>query len=386
MRKVSIIGIGSTKFGKLEGVGIKELAAQACLEALADANLPREKVQAFYLGNYIAERLVGQGSLAPMAASALGLKRIPTTKVEGACASGGIAFRHAYLLVALGLYDFVLACGVEKMTSVETPKVTEALATGGDQEAEMRTGLTFPGTFAILMRRHMYEHGTTREQIGLVSVKNHRNSILNPKSQFQKPVTLEEVLSSRLIADPIRLYDCPPISDGAAALVLCPAEMAYDFHPKPIDILGSGCASGPGTLYEMRDLTTFDCTVEAAQEAYEMAGLSPQDIDVAEVHDCFTIAEIMAIEDLGFFEKGKGGPAVEERLTEMGGRIPVNPSGGLLSKGHPVGATGAAQLYEVVKQLRSEAGNQVEGAEIGLAQNLGGTGAICTVHILKRRI
>ena len=229
MRKVSIIGVGSTKFGKLEGVGIKELAAQACLEALADANLPREKVQAFYLGNYIAERLVGQGSLAPMVASALGLKRIPTTKVEGAC------------------------------------------------------------------------------------------------------------------------------------------------------------ASGPGTLYEMRDLTTFDCTIEAAKEAYEMAGLSPQDIDVAEVHDCFTIAEIMAIEDLGFFEKGKGGPAVEEGLTEVGGRIPVNPSGGLLSKGHPVGATGAAQLYELVKQLRGEAGNQVKEAEIGLAQNLGGTGAICTVHILRQR-
>jgi len=384
MRQVSIIGIGSTQFGRLEG-GIKELAAQACLEALDDAHLPKGRVQAFYLGNFNAERLVGQGTLAPIVANFLGLKRIPCTKVEGACASGGIALRHGFLMVALGFYDFVLVVGVEKMTSVETPRVTEVLASGGDMETEMRTGLTFPGAFAITMRRHMYEYGTTREQIGLVSVKNHQNSIKNPKSQFRKAVSLEEVLESRLICDPIRLYDCPPISDGAAALVLCPAEMAPEFTTKPVDIIGSGFAMGPATLHEMRSLTTFEAAVEAAHEAYQTADLSPQDIEVAEVHDCFSIAEITAIEDVGFFPKGKGGVAVEEGLTQVGGKIPINPSGGLLSKGHPVGATGVAQVYELARQLREEAENQVEGAEVGLAHNLGGTGAVCTVHILKRR-
>ena len=385
MRGVSVIGIGCTPFGKQNGVGIADLALQACREALDDAQVPRSLVQAFYLGNFVSEALVHQGALAPIVAHRLGLGPIPCTRVEGACASSGIAFRHGVLLIASGLCDIVLVAGVEKMTSAETGAVTEALASAGDAESEMRLGLTFPGTFGIIMRRHMHQYGTTREQVGMVSVKNRQNGSANPKAHFQKPVALEEVLGSRLICDPLRLYDCTPISDGAAAAVLCAADLAAEFTQRPIDVIGSGHAMGPATLFEMADLTTFEASVAAAQQAYREAGLAPRDIDVAEVHDCFTIAEIVAIEDLGFVEKGKGGPAVADGLTARDGKLPINPSGGLLSKGHPVGATGLAQIYEIVGQLRGEAINQVKGAQIGLAHNLGGTGAVSTVHILKRR-
>lgn len=385
MRGVSVVGVGCTRFGKQNGVGIIDLAVQACREALDDAGVPNERVQAFYLGNFVSETLVHQGSLAPMVAYRLGLRSIPCTKVEGACASSGIAFRHGVLLVASGLCDIVLTAGAEKMTSSETTTVTEALASAGDAETEMRLGLTFPGTFGIIMRRHMYQYETTREQVAMVSVKNRRNGSTNPKAHFQKPISLDEILGSRLVCDPLRLYDCPPISDGAAAAVLCAADMAGEFTDRRIGVIGSGHAMGPGTLFEMTDLTTFEASVIAAREAYRMAGVSPRDIDVAEVHDCFSIAEIAAIEDLGFVEKGKGGGAVEEGLTQLTGSIPVNPSGGLLAKGHPVGATGLAQIYEIVRQLRGEAINQVKGAEIGLAHNLGGTGAVSTVHILQRR-
>jgi acetyl-CoA C-acetyltransferase len=384
MRDVAIIGAGSTPFGRMEGHSIVDLAVAACRDALADGRVERRQIQALYLGNFVGERLANQGSLAPLVAARLGLTGIPCTKVEGACASGGIALRHAVLGVALGLYDFALAAGTEKMTASSTADVTAALATAGDETTEMHTGLTFPGAFAIVMREHMHRFGTTREQVAHVSVKNHGFGVANPKAQFRKPVTVEEVVASRLIADPLRLFDCPPISDGAAALVVCPADRARDFHAVPIRVLGTGHASGPATLWESDDITTFPATVRAAREAFAMAGLSPADVHLAEVHDCFTIAEIVATEDLGFFAKGKGGPAVEEGWTSLGGKIVLNPSGGLISKGHPVGATGCAQVYEVVKQLRGDAANQVRGAEIGLAHNLGGSGVVSTVTLLGR--
>jgi acetyl-CoA C-acetyltransferase len=384
MREVAIIGVGSTPFGRIEGHGIVDLTVAACREALAESRVPKEKIQAFYLGNFVGERLANQGSLAALAAGRLGLTGIPATKVEGACASGGIALRHGFLTIALGLYDFVLVAGTEKMTASSTPEVTAALATAGDEELEMRSGLTFPGAFGVIMREHMARYGTTREQIGLVSVKNHGLGAQNPKAQFRKPVTLEEVLASRLIADPLRLFDCPPISDGAAAAVLCPSSWARDFHVKPVKVLGSGHASGPATLWEMDDITSFPATVRASREAYAMAGITPASVQVAEVHDCFTVAEIIATEDLGFFPKGKGGPAVEEGLTGLDGKVAVNPSGGLIAKGHPVGATGCGQVYELVKQLRGEAANQVHAPQIALAHNLGGTGVVSTVTILGR--
>ncbi|MBZ0167833.1 acetyl-CoA acetyltransferase [Candidatus Methylomirabilis lanthanidiphila] len=385
MRKVSVIGIGCTQFGKQNGVGIVDLAVQACGEALSDARVPRGCIDAFYLGNFVSETLAHQGSLAPIVAHRLGLGPIPCTKVEGACASSGIAFRHGVLLIASGLCDIVLVAGVEKMTSAETGAVTEALASAGDADSEMRLGLTFPGTFGIVMRRHMHQYGTTREQVAMVSVKNRSNGSANPRAHFQKCVTMGEILESRLICDPLRLYDCTPISDGAAAAVLCAADLASALTGRPVDVIGSGHATGPATLFEMADLTTFEASVAAGQQAYREAGVAPSDIDVAEVHDCFTIAEIAAIEDLGFVKKGKGGTAIADGLTALDGRLPTNPSGGLLSKGHPVGATGLAQIYEIVLQLRGEAVNQVKGAEIGLAHNLGGTGAVSTVHILRRR-
>ena len=371
MRSVAIIGVGSTAFGKLEGRGLVDIAVAACREALADAAVPRQKIEALYLGNFIGERLAGQGALAGMVANRLGLSGIPATKTEGACASGGIALRLAVLGVALGLYDVVLAAGAEKMTAASTAEVTAGLATAGDEEAEMRSGLTFPGAFAIITREHMARHGTTREQIGLVSVKNHGLGAANPKAQFRKPVRLDDVLGSRLIADPLRLYDCPPISDGAAAVVVRPADRARDFHRQPVRVLGTGHATGPATLWEMDDITTFPATVRAAREAYATAGITPGDIDVAEVHDCFTTAEIVATEDLGFFARGKGGHAVEEGWSAPDGRVAVNPSGGLIAKGHPVGATGCAQVYELVRQLRGVAANQVRDCEFALAHNLG---------------
>lgn len=384
MRSVSVIGIGSTPFSILEGKSLKEIATLACVDAIKDAQIAKEDIQTFYLGNFCSGILTGQETIAPLIANSIGLKKdVSCTKVEGACCSGGIAFRQAYLMVASGICNFALAAGVEKMSSVPTAKVTEGLASSMDQEYEGKTGFTFPAFFALMARRHMLEFGTTIEQLGMVSVKNHNNSVLNPRARFHNKVTLDEVMSSRLIADPLKLYDCCPISDGAAAAVLCPTEIARRFTDKPVEIIGSAHTLGYATMYEMESLTAVESTVIAAKKAYEMAGLTAEDIDVAEVHDCFTMAEIADIEDLGFFHKGYGGPAVEEGLTQVGGRIAINPSGGLLAKGHPVGATGLGQIYDVVKQLRGEHENQVKDAEIGLTHNFGGTGQVCTVHILR---
>ncbi len=386
MRGVSIVGIGTTPFTILEGKSLKEIATTACIEAIRDAHLTPKDVDAFYLGNYASGILLGQETIAPLVANSLGLRKdVPCTKVEGACCSGGIALRHGYLLVAAGVCDIVLVAGVEKMSSVSTAKATEGLASGMDQEYEARTGLTFPGFFGLIARRHMHDFGTTIEQLAMVSVKNHMNSVSNPRARFRNEVTLEQVMRSRLIADPLKLYDCCPISDGAAAAILCSAEKAREYTDKPIDIIGSAQSLGYPTAYDAESLTTVLPTVLAARQAYDMAKLGPGDIDVVELHDCFTMAEIVDSEDLGFFEKGKGGTAVEEGLTLVSGRTPINPSGGLMAKGHPVGATGLGQTFEVVRQLRGEHENQVKGAEIGLTHNLGATGQVCTVHILRRR-
>jgi acetyl-CoA C-acetyltransferase len=386
LRGVSIIGVGSTPFGVLEGQTLKSIATAACHEAIKNAGIDRSQIQAFYLGNYISGMILGQETIAPLIVNSLGLNReIPSTKVEGACSSASMAMRQGYLLIAAGVYDIVLVAGVEKMTSASRERVTQSLASSIDMEGEALTGLTFPGYWALIAQRHMYEYGTTIEQLGMVSVKNHNNAVVNPRSRFRDPVTLDEVMNSRLITDPLKLYDCCPIADGAAAAVLCAAEMAKDFTKKPIDVIGSAQTTGYSSLYEQARLVSFPATISAAKQAFDMAGISPQDIDVVELHDCFTPAEIVDSEDIGFFEKGKGGQAVEEGITQVGGKLPVNPSGGLLSKGHPVGATGIGQTYEIVKQLRGEHENEVKGAEIGLSHNAGGTNAVCCIHILKRR-
>ncbi len=383
MRPVAIVGVGSTPFGKLPDRDIVGIAVDACRDAIEDSGIERNRIQSLYLGNFVGERLAGQGALAPIVAGRLGMTGIPCTKVEGACASGGIALRQGFIAVALGLHDFVLVAGVEKMSNMPVGEITAALSTAGDEAAEMRTGLTFPGAFAMIMQEHMARHGTTREQLGLVSVKNHNNGVTNPKAQFRDRIQLDDVLNSRLIADPLRLFDSTPISDGAAAAVLCPVDLARDLSPTPIRILGSGHATGPSALTEMDPLTSFHATVRAGREAFDMAGVVPADIDAAEVHDCFTVAELIATEDLGFFPAGESGPALESGETGVGGRIAVNPSGGLIAKGHPIGATGLAQIYEAVLQLRGTASNQVPGVELALAQNLGGSGAVAAVHILS---
>ncbi len=384
MRNVSIIGIGTTNFGVLEDVSLKGMASLACNRAILDAGIERKEIQAFYLGNYIGGILVGQETTAAVVACDLGLRKSTAcTKVEGACCSAGIALRQGYLLISYGICDFVLAAGVEKMSSASTAKNTEALAAGMDKEMEGYTGLTFPGYFGLMAHRHMYEYGTTIEQIASVSQKNRKNAVNNPRARFRKAVSMDEVLNSRMITDPLKLYDCCPISDGAAAAVLCPTEIARNFTNKPIEIIGSGHGLGHSTSYAMEG-PSCTCTVYAAKEAFEMARMNPSDIDVAEIHDCFTIAEIIDSEDIGFFESGYGGAAVEEGSTQIGGKIPINPSGGLLSKGHPVGATGLGQIYEVALQLKGEHENQVEDAELGLAMNLGASGLVSTVTILRR--
>jgi len=384
MRSVSIIGVGTTDFGVLPDMGLKSLASLACNRAIVDSGMDRKEIEAFFLGNYIGGILEGQETLAPVTACELGLsKTVGCAKVEGACCSAGIALRMGYLLIASGVHDFVLVGGVERMSGASTAKNTEALAAGMDKDMEGYTGLTFPGYFGLVANRYMHEYGGTVEQMGMVAVKNRSNAVKNPRARFRKETTLEEVLNSRLITDPLKLFDCCPIADGGAAAVLCPTEIAHNFTDKPIEIMGSGHGLGHNTSYAM-DGPSCTCTVYAAKEAFDRARIEPSDVDVAEIHDCFTIAEIVDSEDIGFFARGKGGPAVEEGLTQVDGRIPINTSGGLLSKGHPVGATGLGQVYELVRQLRGEHENQVKDAEIGLAMNLGASGLVSTVTILRR--
>jgi acetyl-CoA C-acetyltransferase len=387
MRAVSIIGAGKTKFGILPDRSLKSLIVEASKKALLDARIDASMVQAFYLGNFAATGFNNQNHVAAYAGSAIGLPNVPCTRIEAACASSGAGLREAVIAVASGLYDIVLVGGVEKMNTVETPRVTEYLAQAADWETEAKIGATFPSMFALMAQRHMHEYGTRREHLSSVAVKNHANGAKNPDAQMQKEITLEKAVSSPvLVAEPLNLYDCSLITDGAAAVVVCASDIANDYTKMPIDIIGHGQASDAFCMYQKKDITKFDATIAAGRRAYEMAGIKPEDVDVVEVHDCFTIAEIIAIEDLGFCKKGHGGSFSYEGMTAIGGKVPVNTSGGLKSKGHPVGATGVAQVAELVLQLRGEAGaRQVKNPEIALSHNLGGSGASCVVHILKRR-
>ena len=382
MRDVAIIGVGMTKFGELWDKSLRDMFVEAALKAIDNSGI--KKLDSMYVGNFSGGLFVGQEHLASLLPDYLGVCPIPTTRVESACCSSAVALKLAFIEVASGFSDIVLAGGVEKMTDVATDKATYGLAAAADREYEAFQGITFPGLYALIARRHMYEYGTTREQLAKVSVKNHKNGAKNPHAQFPFEITIDQVLNSTLIADPLRLLDCSPITDGAAVVIICPAEMAKKYTDKPIKIIGVGHATDTIALTDREDITTLKATVEAGKKAYAMAGIKPEDIDLAEVHDCFTIAEICAMEDLGFVKKGEGGKAVEEGLTEIDGKIPINPSGGLKSKGHPVGATGIAQVVEVVTQLRGEAGErQVKNAKIGLTHNLGGSGGSVVVHILE---
>ncbi len=385
MRKVAIIGVGMTDFGELWDRSLRDLTVQAGLEAIRDSGLPGQEIDALYAGCMSSGIFIQQEHIASLLADYCGLVPKAATRVEGACASGGIALRQAVMAVASGMHDVVVAGGVEKMTDILTEQTTMALACAADREWEAFQGVTFPGLYAMIARRHMHDYGTTEEQLSLVAVKNHDNGSKNPHAQYRRPVTLEQVMNSSLIADPIRLLHCSPISDGAAAVVVASEEKAKQATSEPIWVIGSGQASDTIALHDRKDITTMNATVVAAREALKMAGITQKDVDLVEVHDCFTIAEILAIEDLGFFKKGEGGPATEQGLTALNSEISVNPSGGLKSKGHPVGATGIAQVVEVVLQLRGQAGaRQVKDAEIGMTHNVGGSGGTCVTHILSR--
>ncbi len=381
MRDVMVIGAGMTKFGELWGKSHRNIFVEAAENAIGDAGV--DHIDSMYVGAMSSGLFVCQEHLGAVMADYLGVTPVPATHVESACSSGGVAFRQAYLEVASGASEIVLAGGVEKMT--DGADVTEVLATAADQEYEVYHGVTFPGLYAMIARAHMEQYKTTREQLAAVAVKNHANGMKNPNAQFRRAVTAEQVMQSTMVADPLRLLDCSPVSDGAAAVILASREAAKAVGKNQIRVKASAQASDTIALHGRESLTTLRSVVKAAEKAYELADVKPSDIDMVEVHDCFTIAEIVVSEDLGFFEKGKGGEAVEKGHTALTSScIPINTSGGLKSKGHPVGATGIAQIIEVFEQLSGRAGErQLSNVRIGMAQNMGGSGASCVIHILE---
>ncbi|MDK2825251.1 acetyl-CoA C-acetyltransferase [Methanolobus vulcani] len=388
MRDVAIIGVKNTTFGELWDRSFRDVVVEAGVGAVSDAGVVGEKIDAMFVGNMSGGQFVEQEHIGALIADYSGLAKdihVPSTRVEAACASGGLALRQGIYSVASGMDDIVIAAGAEKMTDVPSPKASSALAAAADREWEGIMGATFPGLYAMIARMHMHKYGTTSEQLARVAVKNHQNGQHNPIAQYKTPITVESVLKSIMVADPLHIFDCSPITDGASAVVLAPADVAHEYTDTPIYVKATAQASDTIALHDRRDITTLDASVAAGKRAYEMAGLQPKDIDLVEVHDCFTIAEICAIEDLGFAKKGEGGIVTQNGETAIGGRIPVNTSGGLKSCGHPVGATGVKQAVEIVEQLRGEAGKrQVDGAEIGMTHNVGGSGATAVVHIFSR--
>jgi len=383
-RGVSIAGIGSTRFGRHEDKGIVELAVDAADAAIRESGIERHRIGALYFGNFISGPLTGQEVLAGIVADNLGLPNIPCTKVEGACASGGIAFRHAKLAVATGQCDAVLVVGAEQMTQASTDAATAALNCAMDNRSDGVSGLTFPGLFGMAWRLYEKRYGLTRSQVSAVVRKNKGNGLRNPLAQMGRDLNEDEIRQSPLICDPMRLFDCCPTSDGAAALVVVADDLVGASAAEPVRVLASAQTRGAARIAGHDDLCSFDATVAAAQRAFDEAGVGPGDIDLVELHDCFSIAEIIDSEDLGLIPRGHGGAWAAEGRTAVSGDLPINPSGGLLAKGHPVGATGIGQLYESVLQLRGTHPNQVRNAGIALTHNLGGTGVACTVNILGR--
>lgn len=388
MRETAIVGVGMTRFGPSGKTNV-EMFSEAAYEAIHDAKLEPKDIQALFLGNVLGDLAEGQLNMAPFAAADLGISFIPATRFEGACASSAVAIRDAFMWVASGYYDVVLAGGTEVAATMETPYATRAFAMGHDSRYEYPCGLTFPGLFAMMAMLYSHKYGVPlnilKESMALVAVKSHKNALSNPLAHFRKEITKEDVLNSMMVSDPLQLYDCCPFSDGAAAVVIASTNRAKGLIRKPISIAGIGQSSA-GPLHFQGDITRMRQREISVKEAYTMAGIGPEDVDVCELHDCFTIAEIVATECLGFFEFGKGWEAAMEGLTEIEGSKPINPSGGLKAKGHPIGATGAAQVYEIVKQLRGECNErQVEGARVGLTDTLGGDlGTVVNLVLIRK--
>jgi acetyl-CoA C-acetyltransferase len=385
MRNVAIVGVGITRFGEHWEFGLRELVAEAGAKAMMEANMDGREIQAIYGGTMSAGRFVGQEHIGALIADYCGLTPLPAVRVEAACASGSLALREAYMAIQSELFDIVVAGGVEKMTDVYTEQAATTLGGAGDQQWEVAYGATFPALYALMARRHMHEYGTTEEQMASVAVKNHHNGSMNPIAQFPFEVTLEQVMESSKIADPLKLLDCSPITDGAAVVILASEKVAGKYTDSPVWINASAQASDTLALHDRKSITTLNAAVLAGKDALKQAKMTTRDLDIAELHDCFTIAEICAIEDLGFVKKGKGGKAIQDGQFDLGSNLSTNTSGGLKSCGHPVGATGVKQAIEVTLQLREDAGKrQVNGAEVGLTHNVGGSGATCIVHILSR--
>jgi len=385
MRSVSIVGVGLTKFGEQWEKSFKELIAEAGVKAIQDSGLERKDVNAVYGGCMASGRFVGQEHIGALIADQLGLNPVPSTRVEAACASGGVALRMGYMAVASGIHDIVAVGGVEKMTEVSTEDAGFALGGAGDQETELFVGASFPALYALMARKHMKKFGTTEEQMASVAVKNHGNAVNNKYAQFHREITIDDVMKSGYVSSPLKLLDCSPITDGAAAVLLMPTEQAKKINDKAVEIIASTQASDTLALADRENLYETKAAKIAGKQAYEKAGIKPTDVSFAEVHDCFTIAEIMAIESLGFCPLGEGGKFTEQGNTQISGQIPINTSGGLKGKGHPVGATGVAQAIETYLQLNGEAGKrQVKDAEIGMTHNVGGSGATAVVHLYKK--
>jgi len=387
MRDVAIIGIGETKFGELWESSLRDLGIEAGFKAMEDAGLSGKDIDAMFVGNMSAGQLIDQEHIAPLIADYSGMaeNNLPAIRIEAASASGGLALSQGYMAVASGVHDIVVVGGAEKMTDVGDETAGEILAKTSDQEWEAVFGATLGSLYAMMARRHMKDFGTTKEQLAAVAVKNHLNASMNPNAQFRRAIKPEMVLNSPMVASPLGTFDCAPLSDGAAAVILAPLDKAKKYSDCPIKILSCGQGGDYMALHDRDSLTRMEATVVAAKKAFKYGGIKPKDVQLAEVHDNFTITEIMAIEDIGFFKKGQGGKATEDGQTALNSKISVNTSGGLKAKGNPVGAVGVAQAVEAVVQLRGEAGDrQVDKAENALLHNIGGTGSTAIVHLLGR--
>ncbi|MDI6708326.1 MAG: thiolase domain-containing protein [Candidatus Thermoplasmatota archaeon] len=381
--EVGIVGVGHGKFGNRNDASVEELAFESYKQALDDAKLTNSEINASVICS--SPEYHKQRSLAGVIAEYLGLNPQPTYLVEAACASGSAGLRTAYSMIKSGMHDVVAVLGSQKMLELSTAEILALMGRVGDVKWESNFGTAFPSYYALYATAHMKKYGTTEEQLAMVAVKNHYYGAMNPNAMFQKEITLEKALGSKLIAAPLKLYDCCSNADGAACVILANETRAKKITDTPVWIVGQGCASASTSILRRDSFTSLSSTVEASRQAYKQARISPKDLDVAEVHDCFTIAELLAYEDLGFCDKGESGKLIEEKQTYLGGKIPVNLDGGLKAKGHPVGATGVSMAVEITKQLRGEAGNrQVKNAEIGLTHNVGGIGQYCFVTIYRR--
>jgi len=390
MRKVAVVGVGETKFSGSQERTSVELFAEAAAEAFAESNLKPKDMQALFLGNVLGDFSEGQGSMQAFAAENIGCFNVPANRYEGACASASMAVRDAWMWVASGFYDVVLAGGVERAATMGTPLATRTFAMFSDSRYEFPSGITFPAVFALLAHLYSAKYGIPlprlKEQLATVSVQSYKYGMFNPQAHLRKEVNMEAVLSSFMVSTPLQLHDCCPFSDGAAALVIASEEAARKLTSKPVFIAGVGQASSGPLANQQEYLPRLRARELSAKQAYDMAGLKPEDIDICELHDCFSIASLIAAESLGFFDYGTSGEAWMKGEAGIGGKVAINTSGGLKSKGHPIGATGAGQVYEIAKQFREEVEpeRQVEGARIGLTDTLGGDGGTLVNMILQR--